>query len=60
MSIAPIPTPRAGDYVFNMGKDSEQDRIEAERLLKNQGCKQFRFEPLSDGRVIAHGYLRAA
>lgn len=60
MSLSPHKEPRVGDYVFSCGQDTE-DAIEAAvTVLKAQGCKQFRPELLPDGRVIVHGYLRAA
>jgi hypothetical protein len=60
MAIQPIADPPCGDYVVNFGADRPEIRDEAERILRNQGCKQFRHEVLTDGRLIAHGYLRAA
>lgn len=60
MSISPVKEPRVGDYVFSCGQDTEQAIADAVTVLTAQGCKQFRPEPLPDGRVIVHGYLRAA
>ncbi len=62
MSLNPHepPKPRDGDYVVIRGVDSEFERGDAERQLANQGCRAVRFVTLDDGRLQAHGYLRAA
>lgn len=60
MSISPHREPRVGDYVVSIGSDAEEAVNEAVKTLERNGCKQFRTEPLQDGRVNVHGYLRAA
>lgn len=65
MAIQPIPDPPAGDYVINFGDDTPENRAEAERILRNNGCQRFRVETAvamdSDARPIrVHGYLGAA
>ena len=53
------PKPRVGDYVLTRASDTLEQRADAERVLRQNGCKQFRAEPLPDGRLVVHGYLRA-
>lgn len=60
MSLSPHKEPAVGDYVFSAGQDTQEAIDSAITSLRAQGCKQFRTEPLPDGRVIVHGYLRAA
>jgi phosphohistidine phosphatase SixA len=61
MSLNPFepPAPRCGDYVVIRHSDTPEHREDAERQLANQGCKGVRFVVLEDGRLQAHGYLRA-
>jgi hypothetical protein len=51
---------RPGDYVVTRGSDTPEERADAAAILTANGCRRVRFESLEDGRVIAHGYLRAA
>lgn len=53
------PEPRAGDYVITRASDTPEQRADAERTLRANGCVRFRAETLPDGRLVAHGYLRA-
>jgi hypothetical protein len=57
--LLPTPPPklRAGEYVVLRGADTPAERTDAERSLRNQGCRSVRFEPLADGRLQVHGYL---
>lgn len=55
----PAPKLKAGDYVTMRGADTEAERADAERVLRQNGCRSIRFEPMSDGRLQAHGYLAA-
>jgi hypothetical protein len=57
MTIAPFSEPKAGDYVTRRGRDTAEEREDARRVLRNQGCRGFRFELLPDGTMQAHGYL---
>jgi hypothetical protein len=61
MSLNPFesPAPRCGDYVVIRASDTPEQRLDAEQLLARNGCKGVRFEVLDDGRLQAHGYLRA-
>jgi hypothetical protein len=52
--------PPVGEYVFNSGRDTPENRAEAEEILRSAGCKRMRHEPLDDGRLVTHGYLRAS
>lgn len=56
MHIQP-PQIRAAEYTTMRGQDTPAERADAQRVLKQQGCKSFRFETLSDGRLVAHGYM---
>lgn len=61
MAIAPRPSrPPDGDYIVLRGQDNDEQRADAEQTLRNQGCKRFWHEPLDDGRVRIHGYMRSA
>lgn len=62
MSLNPReqPKPRDGDYIITRVKDTEFERDDSEQYLKAQGCKGIRFVTLPDGRLQAHGYLRAS
>jgi hypothetical protein len=53
----PAPQLRAGEYVVLRGADTQAERTDAQRVLRNQGCKAVRFETLDDGRLQVHGYL---
>lgn len=50
---------RPGEYVVLRGADTEAERADAQRVLRNQGCKAVRFERLTDGRLQVHGYMAA-
>lgn len=50
---------RPGEYTTMRGADTPAERADCERLLRQQGCKSFRFERQPDGRLVAHGYLSA-
>jgi hypothetical protein len=56
--IDPQVKPRDGDYVVTRASDTPEQRADAERVLRANGCRQFRAEVLDDGRMIVHGYLR--
>jgi hypothetical protein len=53
----PPPKLKAGDYVTTRGSDTEAERVDCERVLRQNGCKSIRFETFPDGRLQAHGYL---
>jgi hypothetical protein len=53
----PPPKLKAGEYVILRGADTEAERTDIQRVLRNNGCKAVRFEPMSDGRLQAHGYM---
>lgn len=53
----PPPKLRPGEYVVLRGADTAAERADAERSLRNQGCRSVRFETLADGRLQVHGYL---
>lgn len=53
----PPPQLKAGDYVTMRGSDTEAERIDCERVLRQNGCRSIRFETMADGRLQAHGYL---
>lgn len=57
--MLPVPPPalKPGDYITMRGADTQAERIDAERVLRRNGCKSIRFEQLPDGRLQAHGYL---
>lgn len=57
--MQPVEIPD-GDYVVSYGADTEDNRRDAEQTLRNNGCRRFRADVLEDGRMIVHGYLRAA
>lgn len=59
--LLPIPAPKlkAGDYITMRGSDTAAERVDAERVLRQNGCRSVRFEPLADGRLQVHGYLAA-
>ncbi len=60
MAIAPMSFKEPdGDYIVTRGKDSPDQRSDAEQTLRANGCLRFRFETLEDGRLQAHGYMRA-
>lgn len=61
MSLNPNePTkPACGDYVVTRSKDTPEERSDAERSLRANGCKRFRAETRPDGTMAVHGYLRA-
>lgn len=48
---------RAGEYTVIRGADTQDERNDARRVLRHQGCKSVRFEALADGRIVVHGYL---
>ncbi len=50
-------TLRPGEYIVTRGADTEAERVDCKRVLRNNGCKSVRFEPLGDGRLQVHGYL---
>ena len=53
------PTPPVGEYVITRSSDTPEQRADAERVLRANGCLRFRAETLPDGRMVVHGYLRA-
>jgi hypothetical protein len=53
----PPPTLRTGEYVLLRGADTEAERTDVQRVLRNNGCKAVRFETITDGRLRAHGYV---
>lgn len=57
MTLGPVK-PRDGDYVVIRFNDSDANRADAEKVLRENGCKAIRFEQLPDHRLQAHGYLR--
>lgn len=57
MSLGPVKQ-RDGDYVLIRACDTDENRDDAEKVLRANGCKALRFEELADGRLQAHGYLR--
>ncbi len=60
MAIAPRQyVPTTGDYVVTRAHDTAEERADAEQTLRANGCLRFRHEPLEDGRVQTHGYMRA-
>jgi len=61
VNFLPTPSPqlRPGEYVIMRGSDTDAERTDIQRVLRNNGCKAVRFEPLSDGRLQAHGYMAA-
>jgi len=60
MAIAMRKTGMAeGDYVVLRVRDTPEERADAEQTLRAQGCLRFRHEPLEDGRLRSHGYMRA-
>lgn len=61
MAIAPMAHKEPdGDYIVSRGSDTPEQRADAEQTLRANGCLRFRFEPLPDGRLQAHGYMRSA
>ncbi len=50
---------RSGEYVIVRSIDTDAERADCKRVLRNNGCKTVRFESLGDGRMQAHGYLAA-
>ena len=60
MAIAPRAyTPPTGDYVVTRARDTPEERSDAEQTLRVNGCLRVHFETLNDGRLQAHGYMRA-
>lgn len=57
MSLGPV-RPRDGDYVVLRSRNTDENRDDAEKVLRANGCKAIRFAELPDGRLQAHGYLR--
>lgn len=53
----PGPKLKAGEYTVIRGADTQAERNDARRVLRQQGCKSVRFEKLTDGRIVVHGYL---
>lgn len=53
----PPPKLRSGEYTVIRGVDTQAERNDARNVLRQQGCKSVRFETLTDGRIVAHGYL---
>ena len=61
MAIAPKPQrPPDGDYIVTRAHNSLEERLDAEATLRANGCLRFWHETLPDGRLQAHGYMRAA
>lgn len=61
MAIPPRPQrPPDGDYITTRVKDTPEERADAEQALRANGCLRFWHETLPDGRLQAHGYMRAA
>lgn len=57
---------RPGEYVINRGVDSDAERDDCRRMLKNNGCRTVRFETrqvsnpymdASEVHLTAHGYM---
>lgn len=57
MAIQPFPDQRPGDYVVTRGHDTPEERTDAERTLRAQGCRTFRHESTANGQLRSHGYL---
>lgn len=53
------PALKPAEYCTTRGRDTPEERDDAGRVLRLQGCKSIRFETLNDGRLVAHGYLAA-
>lgn len=61
MSLNPRPSgPPQGDYIVIRGNGTDEQIADAERVLRENGCRSSRIEELDDGRVRVHGYLRSA
>jgi hypothetical protein len=61
MAITPLAQrPPDGDYVITRGSDTPEQRADAEQTLRANGCQRFWHDTLPDGRLQAHGYVRAA
>lgn len=61
MAIAPrAQRPPDGDYVVIRAHDTPEEREDAEQTLRANGCLRFWHDTLADGRLQAHGYMRAA
>lgn len=57
---------RSGEYIISRGVDSEAERADCRRIMRNNGCRSIRFEvkreysPYDDAwvnKLSAHGYL---
>jgi hypothetical protein len=57
LNVSPPSKPKPGDYTVIRGADTVAERNDARTVLRQQGCKSVRFEPLTDGRIVVHGYL---
>lgn len=51
------PRVKDGDYIMNFGQDTPENRAEAEKILRNNGCRSFVMEHAVAGHLIAHGFL---
>lgn len=51
------PQQQPGDYVLIRAVDNDDERADARRILRENGCRSVRFETLADGRLQAHGYV---
>jgi hypothetical protein len=61
MALAPLAQrPPDGDYVVTRAHDTAEERADAEQTLRANGCLRFWHTTLADGRLQAHGYMRAA
>lgn len=61
MALAPkAQRPPDGDYVVTRAHDTPEERADAEQTLRANGCLRFWYQTLDDGRLQAHGYMRAA
>lgn len=53
---------KAGDYVYNAGRDSEDARVCSRQVMQRNGCKTLRFElrEREDSiQLVCHGYVAA-
>lgn len=48
---------KTGDYIVNAGNGDDNNRADAMRVLKNNGCKSFRYEIFPE-YTLCHGYLQ--
>lgn len=46
-----------GDYTVRRSQDNSEQRQDAERQLRENGCKRFRHDS-QDGKLVTHGWVR--